>query len=81
MLQFKLLKSTRRVSASYVEATNGAFLLLTLSMEINSTNSPMALIEAYVIKPFKAGAANGTDTVVWNQEMLLPPHKYVVTLC
>lgn len=77
--QFKLLKSGEMLSLARIQ--NGSrHLLLTVLMEINSAHFALELIEAYVVEAFKASAADGTDTMIRHQEMLLPPHEYVVAL-
>jgi len=39
-----------------------------------------ALLEANVVKAGKGGAVYVFDGMIWNQEMLLPPHKDEVRL-
>lgn len=50
-------------------------------MEIYAADSTLALIEAYVVKALKARAVNSAYTMVRYQEVFLPPHKYVLSLC
>ncbi len=56
-------------------------ILLTLGMEIYAANRTLALIETDIVKAFKARPANSAYTVIRYQEVLLPPHKYVISLC
>lgn len=49
-------------------------------MEVNSANRSLDLVEADVVKAFKACAANRPYSVVWDQEVLLPPHEYILSL-
>ena len=49
-------------------------------MEIYPTDSPLDLVVAYVIEPFEAGALDGSDAVVGNEEMLFPSHEYIFAI-
>jgi len=59
----------------------GSTILLALGMEIYAANSTLALIEADIVKALKARAANSSYTVIRYQEVFLPPHKYILSLC
>lgn len=52
-------------------------ILFTLGMEIDTTDLPIDLIEAYVIEAFKARSTNRLDPVIRHEKVLLPPHKHV----
>lgn len=49
-------------------------------MKVNSTHTAHPLIEANIIKPLKARAADALDTVVRHEEVLLPAHEEVLTV-
>jgi hypothetical protein len=55
-------------------------ILLTLRMEINPTNTPIDLIKANIIKPFKTSARDGLDAVVRHEEVFFPAHENVLAL-
>lgn len=50
-------------------------------MKVYATNSAFNLVEANIIKPLKTCTGNRADPVIWNQEMFLPSHEYVLFLC
>lgn len=54
--------------------------LLALGVEIYSTNATFLLIEANVIKAFKRGTIDGTNTMVGYEKVFLPAHKDVLAL-
>jgi len=54
--------------------------LFAFSMEIDTTYASRNLVEADIIETFEACAINSPDTVVWDEEVFLPPHKDVVPL-
>jgi hypothetical protein len=56
-------------------------ILLTLGVEINAADSTLALVEADIIEAFKARTTNCAYTVIRYQEVFLPSHKYVLSLC
>lgn len=60
---------------------SGSIILLTPRMEIYAADSTLALVEADIVKAFKARAVDSAYTVIRYQEMFLPPHKYVLSLC
>jgi hypothetical protein len=55
-------------------------ILLTLRMEINPTDAPIALVEANVIKSLETGARDRLDAVVRHEEVFFPSHKDVLAL-
>ena len=56
-------------------------LLLAFGVEIYPTNRSLDLVEADVIEPLKTSTANRPHSVIWNEEMFLPSHEYVLSLC
>jgi len=50
-------------------------------MEVYSTDCPLNLVEADVVESLKAGTSNCSHSVVRNQEMFLPPHEDILSLC
>lgn len=57
------------------------YLLLTLRMKIDPAYFALDLVEANVIEAFEAGPRYSPDPMVWHKKVLLPSHKYVLTLC
>jgi len=49
-------------------------------VEIYPTDLSLDLVEADVIKPFKTGSTDRTNSVVWDQKVLFPPHEYMFSL-
>jgi hypothetical protein len=49
-------------------------------MKIYTTHSAFHSVEANIIEPFKAGARNGPNTMVWHKEIFFPAHKDVFAL-
>jgi hypothetical protein len=56
------------------------YALLALSMEVNPTNAPTALVEADIIEALEARASDGAHAVVRDEEVLLPAHEDVLAL-
>lgn len=54
--------------------------LFTLRVEVYAADFSLDLVEANVVEALEARTRYGTNTVVRNQEMLLPPHKYMLSL-
>jgi len=54
--------------------------LLTLCMKVYAANRPLNLVEADVVEPLKTGSSDRSHSVVWDQEMFLPPHEDVLPL-
>lgn len=50
-------------------------------MEIYATDGTLALIEADIVEAFKARPVNSAYTVIRHQEMFLPPHENILSLC
>ncbi len=50
-------------------------------MEVYSANSPLNLVEADIVEALKAGTGDCSHSVIWDQEVLLPSHKDVLSLC
>ena len=50
-------------------------------MEIYATDCSMALIEADIVEAFKARPTNSAYTVIRYQEVFLPSHKNILSLC
>jgi len=50
-------------------------------MEVYSAYGPLNLVEADVVETFKAGTSDCSHSVIRNQEMFLPPHEDVLSLC
>ena len=55
-------------------------ILLTLRVEIDPTNTAVALIEADVVEPLEAGSRDGFHTVVRHEEVFFPAHEDVFAL-
>lgn len=55
-------------------------IFLTLGMEVDTADSAIALVEADVVEALEAGACYRFDSMVWHQEILLPPHEQVLSL-
>ena len=49
-------------------------------MEVNPIDRPRHLIEAYVIKPLETRPADLPDPMIWDQELLFPPHEHVLAV-
>jgi hypothetical protein len=49
-------------------------------MEVNPANRPLNLVEADVIEALETGPTDRSHPVIWNQEVFLPPHEYVLSL-
>lgn len=65
------------------EARHGTLywnLPFALRVEIDPVNCAMFLIEADVIESFETGTVECAYSVIGDQEFLLPPHEYIVTL-
>lgn len=50
-------------------------------MKVYAADFTFDLIEANVVKPLKTSASDSPDSVVWDQEVLFPPHENVFLLC
>jgi hypothetical protein len=59
----------------------GSTILLTLGMEIYAANSTLALIEADIVEALEARPTNSAYTVIRYEEVFLPPHKNILSLC
>lgn len=55
-------------------------ILLALGMKINSADCALALVETDVVEAFKTCSTYGSYPVIWYKKVLLPPHKYVLSL-
>lgn len=81
MLQLQLLKPGHRplvlVSSKRIGVDG---LLFAFGVKIYSANFSLDLIETYVVEAFERGPSDGSNAVVRDQEVLLPPHKDVVSL-
>lgn len=55
-------------------------LLFTVFVEVDPANLTAHLVEANIIETLEASAVDGTDTVVGDEEVLLPSHEYVLAL-
>lgn len=62
------------------EKREPSHLLLAALVEIDAADLAAHLVEADVIEPLEAGADDGPDAVVGNEEVLLPAHEYVLAL-
>jgi hypothetical protein len=60
--------------------SRGLNSLLTLRMKVYPAHFALYLIEANIVEPFKAGPRNSSHPMVGDQEVLLPPHEYVLAL-
>ena len=56
-------------------------LRTTRGMEIDSIDSARYLIEADIVKSFKASAVNLAHAMIWHQEFLFPAHEHVFAVC
>ena len=52
-----------------------------LGVEVNPTHCPPHLIETDVVKAFEACARDGAHAMIWYQEVLLPSHENVFSVC
>lgn len=50
-------------------------------MKINPADLPLELVETNIIEALKTGSGNGPNPVIRHQEMFLPSHKDVLSLC
>ena len=57
-----------------------AHLLLALGMEIYTLDGARDLVEANIVEALEACAADGSDSVVWHQEVFLPAHEQMLFL-
>ncbi len=55
--------------------------LLALCVEIDPANSSLNLIEANIVEPFEARTTDCSNSMIGNQEVLLPSHEDVFSLC
>lgn len=49
-------------------------------MEVYAAYRPLDLVETDVVEAFKAGARDGSNSVIRNEKILLPSHEHVLTL-
>lgn len=49
-------------------------------MKVDTTNSTLNLVETYVVKALETRTTYGPDSMIRDQEVFLPPHKYVFSL-
>ncbi len=49
-------------------------------MIVNAAHGPLDLVEADIVEALKTGASDGRDTMIWDEKVFLPPHKYVLLL-
>lgn len=56
-------------------------LLLALGVEINPTHCPLNLVKTDIIKSFKTCTAYCPYSMIGDQEMFLPSHEYILSLC
>ena len=54
--------------------------LFALRVEVDTLDLALLLVKADVIKPLEAGAVDGLDLVVGDQEVFLPAHEDVLAL-
>lgn len=67
-----------QISSEQREETRTEYLLLAPTVEIDSTDAALPLVEADVVEPLEAGAVDGAHPVVGDEEVLLPAHEDVV---
>ncbi len=58
----------------------GGSSLFALAVKVDAADLPAHLVKTDVVEPLEAGAVNRPDSVVRHEEVLLPPHKYVLSL-
>jgi hypothetical protein len=80
MLQLQLLEPVEYEVSLGRHRGTGAHLLFALGVEVYPAHLPFHLIEADVVEAFEACASYGPNAMVGHQEMLLPPHKNVLSL-
>lgn len=49
-------------------------------MEVYSTDTALLLVEADIVEAFEAGTVEGSNPVVWYQEVFLPAHEDILAL-
>jgi len=49
-------------------------------MEIYAANISVDLIKADIVEPFETGPGNRPNSVIWHEEVFLPPHEDVFPL-
>lgn len=57
------------------------YALLALRVEVNPAHAPTPLVKADVIKPLKTRSRNRAYPVIRDEEVLLPAHEDILTLC
>jgi hypothetical protein len=50
-------------------------------VEIDPANRSLYLIKADVVETLKTGTTDCSYSVIWDQEVFLPSHEYVLSLC
>ncbi len=55
-------------------------LLLALRVKVDAAHSPGYLVKAYIVEPLEACAGDRPNTMIWYQEILLPPHEDILPL-
>lgn len=53
---------------------------LALRMEVDTTDGSLYLVEADIVESLETGARDCSNSVVWDEEIFLPSHKYVLML-
>lgn len=81
MFQFQLLESMTSISIIAMRIGLPQDLLLALCVEIYPADRPHDLIKADVVETLETCSRDCPYTMIRNQEMLLPSHEYVLSLC
>ena len=79
MLKFELLVSGTLSVNGLLGQADGS-LLLALGVEINSSNTSGALIEADIVEALETCPGDGFDLVIGNQEVFFPTHEEMIVL-
>ena len=82
MLELKLLEPIYKVSygMTQLQMTLGSNALFAFGVEVDAVHDTFNLVEANIIKAFKACAVDRPDAVIRNQKVLLPAHKNILLL-
>ena len=57
------------------------YSLLAFGVEVDPTDTPNHLVEAYIVEPVKTSPIYLLDLMVWHQKVLLPSHENVLPPC
>lgn len=78
VLEFELLVPVR--CEKQVRWKTQRNLLLALRMKIYTAYGSLHLIETDIVEPLEACSVDIRHAMIWDEEMLFPPHEYVFSL-